>query len=79
MVHTVSAFNPKQDYKLQIRLKLSGCITKKVFHFRAADTFVKSIEKVSNQRLPLKEEYIRRGTLKPEKVKIAELSPDDQN
>lgn len=67
---TVSTFKPIGEYKLQIRIKTNGKLTKKTFKFPKSKTFRKAVEQVSDKRLNLKSEYNERGTLRPEKITI---------
>ena len=64
----VPDFKPSGEYKLQIRLKINGKITKKVYKFPKSKTLYKAVEQVSDGRLALIEEYKERGTLRPEKI-----------
>lgn len=65
---TVTTFKPTGEYKLQIRIKTHGKLTKKTFKFPKSKTFRKAVEQVSDKRLDLKSEYDERGTLRPIKI-----------
>ena len=65
---TVTTFKPMGEYKLQIRIKTLGKLTKKTFKFPKSKTFRKAVEQVSDKRLELKSEYDERGTLRPKKI-----------
>lgn len=67
---TVSTFKPSGEYKLQIRIKTNGKLTKKTFKFPKSKTFKKAVEQVSDKRLDLKSEYDERGTLRPKKTVV---------
>ena len=67
---TVTIFKPSGEYKLQIRIRTNGKLTKKTFKFPKSKTFRKAVEQVSDKRLDLKSEYGERGTLRPEKIEI---------
>ena len=64
----VPEFKASSDYKLQIRLKIHGKITKKVFPFPRTKTLYKAIESVNDKRLSLIEKFKLNGTLKDKKV-----------
>ena len=66
----VSTFKPTGEFKLQIRIKTNGKLTKKTFKFPKSKTFRKAVEQVSDKRLDLKSEYDERGTLRPEKIEV---------
>lgn len=72
--NSISTFKPNGEFKLQIRIKTKGKLTKKTFKFPKSKTFRKAVEEVSNKRLDLVSEYNERGTLRPEKIIVEKKS-----
>ncbi len=48
---TVTEFKPTTEYKLLLRIKVKGKVTKKVYPFPKDKTFKKAIETVSDCRV----------------------------
>lgn len=67
---SITTIKPTGEFKLQIRIKTNGKLTKKTFKFPKSKTFRKAVEQVSDKRLDLKSEYDERGTLRPEKIVV---------